>query len=820
MRSLASILRAPAARWSVVGILLVAVIGVGAFSRWMSTRQLLAAPLRVGFRNSPPFYFATPDGQPRGMAIDVLNEAARRLGATLQWTQIGDADGSGAAIRARRLDAWSTAVIGRTDPSLYVTDPWLESTYFLIFRKGAGIAGVKDLAGRKVALLNGQLEDVLGRRVLGRAVLEFVQASPDKLKRVCDGSVDAAFVDGREGQAYLLERPPGCERTDFDFAFVDGASWSYGIGVLPERRRIADLLRGEIASMGEDGSLAQIQARWSFTTTTETRSVYALQQARMRGIVSAASIVMLGIALVAALWQVRRIGQARRRAEEEARREERYRTLFERNLAGVFRTTPDGRILDCNDAFARMLGCQSRDDLLTHEVWDFYPDRLTREAALVRLREQGSLASHEIVVRRRDGKSAVLLENSTLVDPGDGSPAYLEGTILDITRLRELEDQYRQAQKLESVGLLAGGIAHDFNNALTAINGYADLLLGELDEGDPRRGMVEEIASAGRHAETLTRQLLAFSRRQILQPKVLNLNHVIGEVGTLIRRTIGERIELRTDLAADLWLMKADPGQLQQVLLNLTVNARDAMPDGGRFTMSTANLDTPPSGLSTSPPAFSGPCVRLSVADTGHGMDGETRRRAFEPFFTTKERGKGTGLGLSTVYGIVRQSGGDLRVISEPGQGAIFEIFFPRVEAEAEGALLPTSPVGPRGGRETILVVEDQADVRRLAAEVLARQGYRVLQAGDADEAVRMSAAQTGTIHLLLVDVVMPGMHGPAVAELLRASRPGLKVLFMSGYTDDQLRNDAEAGGAGAFIQKPFAPTRLAATVREILDQE
>ena len=267
-----------------------------------------------------------------------------------------------------------------------------------------------------------------------------------------------------------------------------------------------------------------------------------------------------------------------------------------------------------------------------------------------------------------------------------------------------------------------------------------------------------------------------------------------------------------------LWLAKADPGQLQQVLLNLTVNARDAMPGGGRLTMTTANLDALPADLTTAAQAFSGPCVRLSVADTGHGMDAETRRRAFEPFFTTKERGRGTGLGLSTVYGIVRQSGGDVRVVSEPGQGTTFEVYLPRVDAEPDVVPGRDTARDTRGGHETILVVEDRADVRRLAAEVLGRQGYRVLQADGAIDAARVSAAEPGTIHLLVVDVVMPGMSGPAVAERLRASRPGLKVLFMSGYTDNELRNDAEAASAGAFIQKPFGPSKLAAKVREILD--
>ncbi|MDO8836539.1 MAG: ATP-binding protein, partial [Vicinamibacterales bacterium] len=370
--------------------------------------------------------------------------------------------------------------------------------------------------------------------------------------------------------------------------------------------------------------------------------------------------------------------------------------------------------------------------------------------------------------------------------------------------------------KLESIGRLAGGVAHDFNNTLTAINGYTELILSSLDPADPNYAMLQHVRKAGHHAESLTRQLLAFSRRQHLQPTVINLNLVVAELRNLVQRVIGEDIALEIDLSPDLANVRADQDQLQQVIMNLAANARDAMPAGGRLTMATACVVITEDAL-PEPGVVPGAYCRLTVTDTGEGMTAEHRTRVFEPFFTTKERGKGTGLGLSTVYGIVKQSGGHIRVRSAPGEGAAFEIDLPAVREATEAGERPRLEAVPHG-TETVLVVEDQDDVRRLVRDALARSGYTVLDAGNGDAALTLCQDHAGTIDLLLTDVVMPGMTGPVVADRCRAIRPQIKVLFMSGYADNILRGMTTAGSPTAYLQKPFTPVQLGTKIREVLE--
>ena len=354
--------------------------------------------------------------------------------------------------------------------------------------------------------------------------------------------------------------------------------------------------------------------------------------------------------------------------------------------------------------------------------------------------------------------------------------------------LRESEEQLRQAQKMEAVGRLAGGVAHDFNNLLMVMRGYGELLLNRLDANDPLRRNAEEIQEAAKRATALTQQLLAFSRKQVLQPKVLELNAVVTEVEKMLRRLIGEDIELAATLDLALGRVKADPGQIEQIILNLAVNARDAMPQGGRLTLRTANVTLDQAYARQHRGARPGPHVLLAVSDTGVGMDAETQSHIFEPFFTTKDAGKGTGLGLSTVYGIVKQSGGTIWVESAPGRGTTFEIYLPLVEkAAASGELHPALPAPPPGGTETILVVEDEMSVRRLAAEFLGSNGYTVLEAQDGGEALQVCEEHRGPIHLLITDVVMPGMSGWELAVRLAGRRPEMKVIYMSGYTDDAI---------------------------------
>lgn len=383
---------------------------------------------------------------------------------------------------------------------------------------------------------------------------------------------------------------------------------------------------------------------------------------------------------------------------------------------------------------------------------------------------------------------------------------------------KQLEEQFLQAQKMEAVGRLAGGVAHDFNNLLTAIQGYVDLTLMDLRQQDPLRENLEEIRKAADRAAALTRQLLAFSRKQIFSPKVLVLNSVVTDVAKLLQRLIGEDIELRTTLDPGLGRVGADPTQMEQVIVNLALNARDAMPRGGILTIETANAELDEDYARQHLAVTPGSYVMIAVSDTGHGMDRETMSRLFEPFFTTKEKGKGTGLGLAMVYGIVKQSGGNIWVYSEPGRGTTFKIYLPRVEEAEEPLEAPREIAASTKGSETVLFVEDEASVRKLSVRILRSRGYTVLEASNGGEALILCEDQKGPIDLLVSDVVLPQMGGRELAERLAQVRPGMRVLYLSGYTSDAIVHHGILDPGVAFLQKPFTPDELLRKMREVLD--
>ena len=653
------------------------------------------------------------------------------------------------------------------------------------------------------------------------------------------------------------------------------------------------------------------------------------------------SIVLFNARLALAQWRQRLTMEALDASERQ------YRSLFERNMAGVYRSTIEGKLLDCNPAFAHMFG-YTREELLrtpmdalyfggvTERTKRIYEDRsstpqMPRETCFRRKdgsaiwvvqnagfekQRDGSevfegtliditdskltniaienwkrrydavvLASGQIIydcdltsrqttfggalqeilgyspeefavnpeawcnlihpedlqryldtmeravessnpfdfeyrVRHKDGSYRNMREQGRVALESGDTAKHLVSSIADITERRALEAQLRQAMKMEAVGRLAGGVAHDFNNLLTVITGYSELLLeSDAPKGALARERTEQISAAAQRAASLTRQLLAFSRQQVLQPRKLNLNTVVSDLDKMLRRLIGEDIEVKTTMAENLGLVEVDPNQIEQVLLNLAVNARDAMPTGGLLTLETANVRLDDSYRAQHNYVVPGDYVRLTVSDTGVGMDAEVRARIFEPFFTTKEAGKGTGLGLSTVYGIVKQSGGYIEVYSEPGRGTSFKIHFPRVVQSADDTgKKPHAPADMRGS-ETILLVEDNEQLRELAALVLTARGYRVFSAASIEEVESICKLERRKIDLLLTDVVMPRLSGTEIARYVTQRRPGIRVLYMSGYTADTTVHHGVLEQGVAFLQKPFTPTTLATKVREVLDQ-
>jgi PAS domain S-box-containing protein len=418
--------------------------------------------------------------------------------------------------------------------------------------------------------------------------------------------------------------------------------------------------------------------------------------------------------------------------------------------------------------------------------------------------------------RRKDGSRYE--QEATLAQIRDerGEPGDFVAMVRDVTKEVELENQLRQAQKMEAVGRLAGGVAHDFNNLLTAIIGYSESLLGEGGHDEPTRESISEIRDAGKRAASLTSQLLAFSRKQVLQPKTLDLNALILQMSKMLRRLIGEDVALATDLAPALAPVRVDPGQIEQIVMNLAVNARDAMPSGGRLAISTRDVVLDDASAAAHEGARPGPHVLLEVADTGEGISDDVRAHLFEPFFTTKEPGKGTGLGLSTVYGIVRQSGGAIEVASDVGKGTTFRIYLPRTAGEAAAPAERTAAKIAASGKETVLVVEDEDVVRRLATLALRSAGFEVIDARGGPEAIA-AFERAERVDLVLTDVVMPGMPGRELADRLLARRPGLPVLFMSGYTDDAVTRGGELREGTVLLQKPFTPGALVGKVREVL---
>src|SRR5580765_8336295 len=515
------------------------------------------------------------------------------------------------------------------------------------------------------------------------------------------------------------------------------------------------------------------------------------------------------------------LNAALRATQEDLRRSElNFRSLVTNAPYGICRCDSTGKILDANPAFLELLGYTSAGEIIGQHIFGLYADNDKWFDLADFLRSSQPFNGLAAEWKRKNNTTTVVRVSGRSVAT-DGEGVVFELFAEDVTERRALEQQLRQSQKMEAVGRLAGGIAHDFNNLLMVILGYSEFLLERLGAEPHLRGPAQEIASASERASSLTRQLLAFSRKQMLAPRIVNLNDIATENLKMLTRMIGEDIDLVMTPGENLWSVRADAGQIEQVIMNLAVNARDAMPSGGKLTIETANISLDEEYARVHAPLRAGDYVMVSITDTGAGMDAETQSHIFEPFFTTKGT-KGTGLGLSTVYGIVKQSGGYIWVYSEVSRGTTFKIYLPRVPSVEEPAVhalaAPAQFQKVEPGTETILLVEDEANLRYLARQYLEKQGYRVIEAADGAVAMQIAVAHEGIIHLLLTDVIMPGMNGRELAQRICEIRPNVKVLYMSGYTENVIGHNGTLDAGVRLLQKPFNLRDLNSKVREVLD--
>jgi PAS domain S-box-containing protein len=515
------------------------------------------------------------------------------------------------------------------------------------------------------------------------------------------------------------------------------------------------------------------------------------------------------------------LNAALRAAQEDLRRSElNFRSLVTNAPYGVCRCDSTGQILDANPAFLELLGYSSGEELIGKHIYSLYSDTDHWFALADFFRSSAPFKGLNAEWKRKNETTTVVRVSGRAVTNGREEGVVFELFAEDVTERRALEQQLRQSQKMEAVGRLAGGIAHDFNNLLMVISGYSEFLLERLGDEPRLRGPAQEIASAAERASSLTRQLLAFSRKQMLAPRIVSLNDVATENLKMLTRMIGEDIDLVLVPGPGLWPVRADAGQIEQVIMNLAVNARDAMPSGGKLTIETSNVTLDDEYARFHAPVRPGDYVMVAISDTGAGMDTETQSHIFEPFFTTKGT-KGTGLGLSTVYGIVKQSGGYIWVSSEVGRGTTFKIYLPRVASVGEPAALVATPVEFKKvepGTETILLVEDEANLRYLARQYLEKQGYKVIEAADGAVAMQIAVAHEAVIHLLLTDVIMPGMNGRELAQRISEIRPNVKILYMSGYTENVIGHNGMLDAGIRLLQKPFNLRDLKSKVREVLD--
>ena len=736
----------------------------------------------------------------------------------------------------QQLKGMKVAEINTASPALILKEmerAAAEEKRFFTFKHKLASGEIRDVevytgpvTVRGRMLLYSIINDITERKKVERKLRQIVEATSSYTGKDFFNSLVRSLANALEVQhAFIMELADVQNKKLRTIAHWNGQTFGQK-GVFEIRDSAAEqILKREAIYLPENAR--QIYPNDPWLTREKIEAFYAISLFDANGNVLGALGIMHNKPLqrtwpaesVLKIFAARAVNEIERTLAEQALRdsEERYRRFFEEDLTGDFISTPDGRLLACNPAFAKIFGFDSVQDAMKVDVFSLYPNHRERNKLMRRLLREKKLESIEVEFVHTSGRPIYAIENVIGKFDVNGDLVEMRGYIFDITERKILEDQLLHSQKMEAVGRLAGGVAHDFNNLLTAITGYSGLILSNLDDKNLIQNEVEEVKKACELGAALTSQLLTFSRRQVQQPRLLDLYQVVTDLKTLVKRLVGENIALDMKLEENLGYIRADLGQIKQVLMNLAVNALDAMPFGGKMTIELYRKAFDGSEQFENEPIRAGEYIALEVRDTGHGMDEETQSHIFEPFFTTKAHGKGTGLGLSTVYGVVKQSGGYVDVHSDAGEGTVITTFFPLVDEQEATQELELTRFKLRRGKETILLVEDEHGVRRVTRMVLAKNGYNVLEAQDADEALVRYNQHNGAIDLLISDMVMPGMNGQQLAQRLKSIVPGLKVLFISGYVDnDQLfKNEDEI--SEPFLQKPYSPDTLLMKVQEVL---
>jgi PAS domain S-box-containing protein len=781
---------------------------------------------RIGWEARLPFQEKGRDGRPTGLAVELVREAAHRLGVSLDWVQ--QDGGSEASLRAKVVDLWPLMVITpERRRYVHITEPYLEVNTALLVRAESPYEQSRGVEIARIAYPKRPIWDRLLQARFPASSLMPQPDLPEMLEALCRKQVDGAFAE-EDLLITTMLKGPACpnepSHPPLRLIPVLEIRPRMGVGSTFEARAVADAIRDEISEIAVDINLAQVLSHGSYASFRQVESLSGMLAAQKRSQRLGAITAGCAALLILALWQAWRVRSERNRARGAERSvretEQKLRRMADSLKEMVLSYDMSGRLIYANPAASHLTG-YSTDELAERGFagWAHPDDRSRMLRHWDELSRGGGIQDEEYKLLTRDGRVRRLTATWGPVLDEAGRQVGVQGSEHDITEQRELQARLEQVQRLESIGRLAGGVAHDFNNLLTVINGYGTMLASETETEDPSREPILEIVRAGERAARLTQQLLAFSRRQTIAPVRLCLNDVVVETQRMLRRLIGEDIELEIELAPDLQPVTADAGQMHQVLLNLAVNARDAMPKGGRIRIATANVEVKEGEEAGLGDARPGPHVQITFADNGAGIGPEVLPHIFEPFFTTKQLGVGTGLGLATVYGIVKQNGGSIWVESSPGNGAAFRILLPVSTAEAASGGKEESAVGTRRGSETILIAEDNADVRELARRILSRLGYQVLEAADAESAMELAGERREPIHLLLTDVVLPGRSGKELAVELARLRPQIRCVYMSGYPADVLGQRGVIDAEIDFLQKPFTPSALAGKVQAVLER-